>query len=60
MKMLVSISVLVLLFSLRSQGIVVPGVCFGLVICALCISGVATIWKAGKEYQKSHDEDCGT
>ena len=55
--MLVSIAVLVLLFSLRSQGIAVPGVCFGLVIGALCISGVVSIWKAGKAYQKEHDSE---
>ena len=57
MGLLANIAVLVLLFSLRSQGVTVPGICFGLIIGSLCISGIITIWKAGKEYQKAHDED---
>ena len=55
--MLVNIAVLVLLFSLRSQGVTVQGVCFGLVIGSLCFSGVITIWKAGTTWQKTHGDD---
>ena len=57
MSLLFEVAFLVLLFSLRSQGIVIPGVCFGLSIGAMCVSAVICIWKAGKAYQKAHDED---
>ena len=50
MYMLVSIAFLVLLFSLRSQGMAIPGVCFGLTIGAMCIAVVSFIWKVGKAY----------
>lgn len=55
MGMLISITILLLLFSLRAQGIDIPGICFGLTIGAMCINAVITIWKAGKEYQRSQD-----
>lgn len=57
MNLLVSIAFLVLLFSLWSQGMEIPGVCFGLTIGALCISGVVSIWKGGNAWQKAHDEE---
>lgn len=57
MNLLVSIAFLVLLFSLRSQGMAIPGVCFGLTIVALCISVVVFFWKMGKSYGAAKDNE---
>lgn len=57
MSLLFEIAFLILLFALRSQGVTVPGVCFGLSIGAICISGVIIIWKAGKAWQKAHGDE---
>ena len=57
MNLLVSIAFLVLLFSLRSQGMAIPGVCFGLTIGAMCISFIVFVWKVGKADGEKHSKE---